>query len=159
GLVWRVLRRIGSEVDAAVVAALLLGVPGILIGSSMMTNDALCALFVTAAVVRLLDAPSDGPPTPGHPALTGVVARPSSLTKSTGLVAVGVAAAWYAWQSRRSTLSAVRNLLILGLVAGGIGAPHYARIFFALPGSLYDILAVRAGSQEKEAVVAALLAR
>src|SRR5262249_12085273 len=59
----------------------------------------------------------------------------------------------------RSRLSAVRNLLILGLVAGGIGAPHYARIFFALPGSLYDILAVRAGSQEKEAVVAALLAR
>ena len=159
GLVWRVLRRIGSEVDAAVVAALLLGVPGILIGSCMMTNDALCALFVTATVVRLLDAPSDDPPTPGHAALTGVFAGLASLTKSTGLAAVGVAAAWYAWQSRRSTLSAVRNLFILGLVAGGIGAPHYARMFFALPGSLYDILAVRAGSQEKEAAVAALLAR
>src|SRR5262245_9723899 len=159
GLVWRVLRRIGSEVDAAVVAALLLGVPGILIGSFMMTNDALCALFVTAAVVRLLDPPSDGPPTPGHAALTGVFAGLASLTKSTGLAAVGVAAAWYAWQSRRRPLSAARNLFILGLVAGGIGAPHYARMFFALAGSLYDILAVRAGSQEKEAAVAALLTR
>src|SRR5262249_31627669 len=159
GPVWRVLRRIGSEVDAAVVAALLLGVPGVLIGSCMMTNDALCALFVTATVVRLLDAPSDGPPAPGHAALTGVFAGLAALTKSTGLLAVAVAAAWYAWQSRRSTLSAVRNLFILGLVVGGIGAPHYARIFFALPGSLYNILAVRAGSQEKEAVVAALLVR
>src|SRR5262245_54530267 len=73
GLVWRVLRRIGSEVDAAVVAALLLGVPGILIGSCMMTNDALCALFVTATLVRLVPDTGESTPSAGNASVTGVV--------------------------------------------------------------------------------------
>src|SRR4029453_10199060 len=37
-LVWRVLRRIGSEVDAAGVAALVLGAPGVLLGSFFLTH-------------------------------------------------------------------------------------------------------------------------
>jgi hypothetical protein len=58
-LVWGALRRIASAIDAAVVAALLLGVPGLLIASCMMTNDALCALLVTATLVRLLPGPQE----------------------------------------------------------------------------------------------------
>ena len=48
----------GNPVDAAVIAAVLLGMPGLTIASGMMTNDALCALFTTATLVRLLAPPS-----------------------------------------------------------------------------------------------------
>src|SRR5262245_6547298 len=42
-LVWRSLQRLVPAVDAAVVAVLLLCVPGVVITSCMMTNDPLCA--------------------------------------------------------------------------------------------------------------------
>src|SRR5262245_34773810 len=156
-LVWRVLRRIGSEVDAAVVAALLLGAPGILIGSCMMTNDALCALFVTATLVRLLPDPGASPPSAGHAAVTGIFAGLAALAKLPGLAALGIAAAWYAWQWRRSLTGAVRTLAAFTVVAGMIAGPHYARLVLTLPGSLFDIITDMAGSQEKRATVAMVL--
>src|SRR4030095_12783420 len=137
GLVWRVLRRIGSEVDAAVVAALLLGAPGILIGSCMMTNDALCALFVTATLVR---SRAGARPPPGHASVTGVFAGLAALAKLPGLAALGIAAAWYAWQWRRSLPGAVRTLAAFAVVAGVIAGPHYARLVLTPPGSLFDII-------------------
>jgi hypothetical protein len=156
-LVWRALRRIASDVDAAVVAALLLGVPGILIGSCMMTNDALCALLVTATFVRLLPMPNDPPPTARHAALTGVLGGLAALTKIPGLWAVGLAAVWYAWRSRASIRGALYNLSAFGLIAGGIAALHYGRFFFGFSGSLFDFLTATT-SQEKHALVDALLA-
>src|SRR5262245_35725334 len=157
-LVWRVLRRIGSEVDAAVVAALLLGAPGILIGSCMMTNDALCALFVTATLVRLVPDPGASPPSAGHASVTGVFAGLAALAKLPGLAALGIAAAWYAWQWRRSLPGAVRTLAAFAVVAGVIAGPHYARLVLTPPGSVFDIITDMAGSQEKRATVAEVLA-
>jgi hypothetical protein len=158
GLIWRSLRRLASEADAAVVGALLLGVPGIVIVSCMMTNDALCALFVTGAVVRLLEAPGDGALDTRHAAFTAVLAGLAAMTKATGIAAIGMAAGFYAWRSRHSPSRALLNVLVVGLVSAAIAGPHYARLFSSLAGSPYHILGGIAGSQEKEAIGAVVLA-
>src|SRR3954451_2980720 len=58
-LVARSLCRLGLGTDGVVAATLLLGIPGFVIASCMMTNDALCALFVTAVLSRLIDTRDD----------------------------------------------------------------------------------------------------
>jgi hypothetical protein len=151
-LVWRALRRLGNPIDAAVVSVLLLGMPGLTIASCMMTNDALCALFTTATLVRLLDAPPDRVPSAASVAVTGALAGLAATTKATGVAAVGIAALFYLWRARHDWRSAVRSLAVLGLVSAAIAGPHYARLFVSLSGSPYDVLAVRAGSQEKEVI-------
>jgi hypothetical protein len=157
-LVWRALRRLGAAVDAAVVAVLLLGIPGLVIASSMMTNDALCALFVTATLVRLLEAPPDTAPKSRHVALTATLASLAAISKVTGAAAIAMAAAFYAWQSRRSLSSAVRSVLIVGAVTAVIAVPHYARLLLLLSGPAYHIIGGRAGSQEREFVGHVVLA-
>jgi 4-amino-4-deoxy-L-arabinose transferase-like glycosyltransferase len=151
-LVWRSLGRLGNTVDAAVAGAVLLGVPGLTIASCMVTNDALCALFVTATLVRLLETPRDGVPDMGHVALTATLAGLAAATKATGVAAIGIAAAFYAWRARHDPRRGLRALVVLGLASAAIAGPHYARLFVSLSGSPYDVLAVRAGSQEKEAI-------
>ena len=151
-LVWRSLRRLGNPIDAAVVAVLLLGVPGLTIASCMMTNDALCALFVTATLVRLLEAPPDRVPGAFSVAVTGVLAGLAATTKATGVAAIGIAALFYLWRARHDWRAAIRSLVVLGLASAAIAGPHYVRLFVSLSGSAYDVLAVRAGSQEKEAI-------
>lgn len=151
-LVWRSLRRSGSAVDAAVVAALLLGIPGLTIASSMTTNDALCALFGTLALVRLMATPRDGSPTMRDVAVTGVLAALAAATKATGVAIIGIAALSYVWWWRHDAKRAVQALVVLGVVSVAIAGPHYVRLFWSISGSPYDILAVRAGSQEKETV-------
>jgi len=157
GLVWRSLRRLVSETDAAVVATLLLGTPGILIGSCMMTNDALCALLVTATLVRLVDQPGTAVPSTRHAALTGVFAGLAAMTKVPGVAAIAIAAGWYAWRWRRDAAAAARAVAAFALVAAAIAGPHYARLVVTPPGSLFDIMADMAGSQEKRADVAKVL--
>jgi hypothetical protein len=165
GIVWRSLRRLGFRLDAILVAALLLGVPGITIASCMMTNDALCVLFMTATLVRLLEAPPGAPPA-RHAAVTGLLAGLAAISKATGLAVVGMAVATYAWRSRRSASAAVRNVLAIGLVAAAIAAPHYTRLVVSSAGSPpvadaprtryhvfpYNLLAGFSGSAEKEAI-------
>src|SRR5262249_60924040 len=63
-----------------------------------------------------------------------------------------------AWRPLSSLGNAVLSLAALGLVTAAIAGPYYARLFLTLSGSLYDVATVRAGSQEKEAVLAAMLA-
>lgn len=149
-LVWRSLKRFASATDAAVVAALMLAVPGTTIASCMMTNDALCALFMTATLVRLLDGA--GRTVPRQAAITGVLAGLAALTKATGVAAVGMGALVYGWDNRRAPGRAARLLAAFGSASVAIVAPHYIRLFLTLSGSAYDILAARAGSQEKEAL-------
>jgi hypothetical protein len=152
GLVWRALRRLVGPVEAAVVSVVLLGVPGLTIASCMMTNDALCALFMTGTIVRLMETPHDRMPTMGSVALTGVLAGLAAATKATGMAAIGMAAAYYAWLARRDIGRGVRALAVFCLASGAIAAPHYVRLFFVLSGSPYDILTVSAGSPEKKVI-------
>ena len=152
GLVWRTLRRLGSEVDAAVVAALLLGVPGFAITAGMTTNDALCAFFVTATLVRVLEASQNEAPSVREAALTGLLAGLAAVTKATGLAAVGLAGAMYAWHARHDVKRSLPAVLAFGATSLAIMAPHYGHLFVSVSGSPYKILAARAGSQEKEAI-------
>ncbi|HJQ83703.1 MAG TPA: glycosyltransferase family 39 protein [Candidatus Binatia bacterium] len=152
GLVWRTLRRLGSEVDAAVVGTLLLGIPGVIIATSMMTNDALSGLFVTATLVRLVEAPDDERRLTRHAGVTAVLAGLAAMAKATGVAAIGMAAAFYAWRSRRTPSRALRSVVVVALVAAAVAGTHYARLFFSLSGSAYHILGARAGSQEKEVI-------
>ncbi len=166
-LVWRALRRLGLGVDAAVAATLLLGVPGFVIASAMMTNDALAVGFMTAALVRLLAAHRAGPARVGEVATTAAVAALAAMVKATGVAVVGLTLAFYAWQSRRALAVALRNVAVAGLVAAAILAPHYGRLVlaratapvasgaaaaspYALPG--YDFLAGFSESPEKGAI-------
>ena len=157
-LAWRALRRLGFGADAAVASAMLLGVPGLLIPSFMMTNDALCALLVTATLVRLLDAPSDESALTRHAAVTAIFAGLAALTKATGVAAIGIAVLFYAWRSRRRPARALTTVAVVGAVSGLIAAPFYAWLFSSLSGSPYDVLAARAGSLEKEAISAVVQA-
>ncbi len=150
GLIWRTLRRLGFGIDGCVAATLLLGVPGMVIASCMMTNDPLCALLVTATVVRLVEAPRA--PSAAHAAWTGVLAGLAAATKATGVAAIATAVLFYAWRSRREPARILRNTLAVGLVAAALAAPHFARLFLALPGSAYQVLGARAGSEEKEVI-------
>ena len=149
-LVWRGLRRLGPGCDAAVVSALLLGVPGFAIAAGMMTNDALCTLLMTATLVRLLDVPGDTQPR--HAAITGALAGLAAITKATGVAVVGMGALVYAWRSRREPSRGVRALVAFGLASAVMVAPHYVHLLSSVSGSPYDVLAARAGSREKEAI-------
>lgn len=157
GLVWRTLRRVGFGVDAGVVAAVLLGIPGIVIASCMMTNDALCAFFVTATLTRLVDT-RDRSAGVGHAAVTGTLAGLAALTKATGIVTVPTAVLFYAWHARREPRRALRNALTAGLIGGALGGLHYVRLLLSLSGSPYLILGTRAGSIEKETLGAVVYA-
>ncbi len=155
-IVWRVLRRRVGDVDAAVTCALLLGVPGVVIATSAMSNDPLCALLVTATLARLVDAGAGGPPSARHAALTGLLAGLAALAKASGLAVVGLAGAGTLFASRRSPRAALRNVLAFGLVAAAVAGPHYARLLAELPGSPFEVAIGYAGSEERRAVSEAL---
>ncbi len=152
GLVWGWLRRRVGAADAAVAAALLFAVPGFTIASVMMTNDALCAFFVTAALLGLLATAGDRVPTVRAAAAIGAIAGLAALSKATGVAIVGWAGLTLAWRARRDPKRAVPALLVFAVVSGALALPHYGRLFLAVAGSPYDVLAVRAGSQEKEVI-------
>jgi hypothetical protein len=161
GLVWRALGRFGTRVDAAVVGALLLCIPGWVITSCMMTNDALCALFVTATLVRLLDVPDDPSSQPRHAILTAVLAGLAVATKLNGAAAVAMAMGVYAWRSRRQPLRALWIAVVVGVIGLGFAGVHLWRLVSSIPsgGSLYALLGGRLGSQEKEAISMMLVAK
>ncbi len=153
-LVWRWLRRLGSTGDAALVAALMLGVPGYAIAAGMMTNDALCTLLTTATLLRLLDLP--GPAPSRQVAIAGVLAGLAAMTKATGIAAVGLGVLVFACRGWRDVGQAVRQLAVFALASSVVVAPHYLRLFVTVSGSPYDILAARAGSREKEAIASVI---
>jgi len=138
----------------------------------MMTNDTLCVLFMTATLVRLLEAPRGQKAPARHVALTGVLAGLAAMSKATGLPVIGIAAAFHAWRSRRSPSRAVRDVVLVGLAAAALAGPHYARLFFTFAGAPtasvapqsrynvfpYNVLGGYAGSPEKEAISLVVLA-
>ncbi|MEO6029673.1 MAG: phospholipid carrier-dependent glycosyltransferase, partial [Candidatus Binatia bacterium] len=93
-LVWRALRWLGLRSEADIVAALLLGIPGFVIASGMMTNDVLCVFFMTAALVRILEEPLDASASAARVVATALLAGLAAMTKATGLATIVTVAAF-----------------------------------------------------------------
>lgn len=166
-LVWRALRWLGFRAEAGIVAALLLGIPGFVIASGMMTNDVLCVFFMTAALVRIVEEPLDEPASATRVVATALLAGLAAMTKATGLATIATVAAFYAWQSRRQLAVAARNVALVAVVTAVMLAPHFGRLYLArsavfaegsaapaspyhVPG--YDFLSGFSESEEKAAV-------
>src|SRR5207253_11383832 len=112
------------------------------------TNDALCTVFMVATVVRLAAVGRTDSLPARHAAVTGVLTALAALTKATGIVAAVLAAAFYAWRSRRRPLRAIGNVVLVAGLTIAIAGPHYARLLLALPGSPYDILSGRVAREK-----------
>lgn len=152
-LTWRTLRRVFDPADAAVASTSIFCVPGVVAATGMVGNDALCALFATLVLSRLVDLRLGAAPTLRHAALTGLCAGLAALTKATGALAVGVAGIAYAWRLRRAPRRALAVLASLGIVVAVVTAPHYGRLFARVSGSSLDVVTI-GGSVEKEVVMA-----
>jgi len=128
GVVWVALRRVCDRSDAAVAAVAMFGVPAVAFATSSVGNEALCALFVTAVLARLL------PPRPGrlcragYAAGTGLLAGAAALAKATGILAAPVAMLASAWVVRREPRAALRAAAVLGGTALLLAAPPYLRL-------------------------------
>jgi len=127
-LLWLGLRRVFDGPDAAVASASAFCVPAVVGATSMLGNEALCALLATAALVRLLPPRADAFRRTRHAMGTGALAGAATLAKSTGLWVVAVAAGSYAWALRASPRRALVGALAVCGVALFLAAPHYARL-------------------------------
>ena len=128
-IAWRALRRIVSPADAAVVAVLVACAPVVAIATSMLGNETSCALFTTAALARTMRIPDDPRAARCHGFMTALLAALAALSKSTGLLALGVVGLAYAWPLRRAGVSfAIRTMLAMSGVALLLLAPHYGRL-------------------------------
>jgi len=134
-IVWRVLRRLFSRPDAAVVAAALLCAPALALDSTMLGNESMCALFLTAVLARLVDLGRDALPGARNAALTGLLAALAAASKATGVIAVGTTLLAYAWVYRRSPLRALLPLALLVAIPALVAGPHYLRLSQAGDGS------------------------
>ncbi len=137
--IWRALRRRASGEDALLVALLVFCTPVVVLATSMLGNEALCAFLVTGALARTLQ-----PPPPErvlrHATGTGLWLASALLTKSTALAALPACALGYAaWLARRprSTVAALALVVGLPLVAA---APHYVRLLEASGGNLLAVV-------------------
>jgi len=128
-IAWRALRRVVSPADAAVVAALVACAPVVAIATSMLGNETSCALFTTAALARTMRIPDDPRAARRHGSVSALLAALAALSKSTGLVALGVVGLAYAWRLRRAGVSfAMRAMLAMGGVALVLLLPQYGRL-------------------------------
>ena len=150
-LTWRILARRGSAADAAVVATLVLCTPMVAIATSMLGNETTCALFSTWVLARLTSLPRDPKRAVRHALLTGVAGGLAMLSKSTGLVVVGVAVLAYATRYRGGLRTALLSAAATGGVALVIAAPHFARLLGESGGSPLAIVSGAALSPDLEA--------
>ena len=128
-VLWHVLRRRAAPGDAAAVAVLMLCAPVMALATSMLGNETLCALLVTAALARSMDLPPEPRAAIRRGAGSVALAALAALTKSTGLIAVGVVGLAVLWHVRAAgPRSLGRAVLVLGGVAGALLAPHYGRL-------------------------------
>jgi hypothetical protein len=80
-------------------------------------------------LARTMSIPDDPRAARRHGVITVLLAALAALSKSTGLVALGVVGLAYAWQWRRAGVTfAARALLAMCGVALLLLAPHYARL-------------------------------
>lgn len=139
-LVWRLLRRQVPESDAAIAAVVGFCAPVTAIATSMMGNEALCALLSTAALGALVLPAAR----PVRRALwAGLFAGAATLAKSTGLLVIAAGAGHlvlraglspHSRRSRRahprppSPRAALAALGAFALAAGLLSGPHFARL-------------------------------
>jgi hypothetical protein len=127
-ITWRALRRFVSPANAAVTAALALSVPVVALATSMLGNETSCALFATAALARLLAFPVRQDRIARHVAETSGLAALAALSKSTGLLVVGVTLAAFALRLRHEPRRALAALLVAIGIPALLLAPHYGRL-------------------------------
>jgi 4-amino-4-deoxy-L-arabinose transferase-like glycosyltransferase len=126
-LVWRVLRREGSATNAAIISVVALCAPVFAIATSMMGNETLCMLFVSACAARLMTLPAPAKMA-RHALGTGLLAGLAILSKSTGIVVLGAAVVTYALALRRDRRALGATLAVLIGVAALLSGPHYLRL-------------------------------
>jgi len=139
GLVFRQLQQRGSRVDAAVVTALLAGVPVFAIATSMLGNETACALFSTAVLARLSPRSTRLRPL-RHAAVTAFLGALAALSKSTGWLAVGIAGLFYLVALRDRPRTALRAAALVGAVPLLLAGPFYARVISASDGSPLSVV-------------------
>ncbi len=156
-IAWRVLRDFVDEEDAAVVAAFLLGVPVFALATSMVGNEAACMLFVTAVLARLTRIPVAAEPRAalGHALRTAGLAGLAALSKTTGFVAAGLAAATYALRLRARVPTALAAAALVGALPLGMAGPFFAPTLLAAGGSPAALVTGAASSTALESLMAA----
>lgn len=127
-LVHRVLRGRVGERDAALVTAAAYCTPVVVITTSMLGNEALCMLLVTAVLARLVAVPDlAAGRLVRHAIGTAAFAALAVLTKVTAALVVPVAGLAYAWRVREAPARAARAALVaiaLPVLAGGAFFAH-----------------------------------
>jgi hypothetical protein len=147
-IVWATLRRCVSAVDAAVVTALVACVPVMSIATSMLGNETSCALFTTGALARLIAIPDEPRAVTRHAIFTVLIASLAAMSKSTGLIALGVVGLTYLLRLRAAgTGTLARAALSMAAVATILLTPHYGRLLIAFRSPL----AVISGGQLSDA--------
>jgi hypothetical protein len=124
-IAWRTLERFVPRADAAVVAALVASAPVVALATSMLGNETLCALFVTAVLARLVALPDDPRRLLRHALVTGLLAGLAALSKSTGLAAAAIAAVAYLVRARALGAPAIAAAVAAGSTALALAAPFF----------------------------------
>ncbi len=151
-LIARALWRRTPRADAAVVSVLALSAPVTAIASSMIGNELLCTLLVTACLVRTLDRAPERPLR--HALVTGLLGGAASLAKSTGWAALGAASVCYALRLRGEPRRLAAALAALAIAGGGLAAPHALRLMRATGSSPLGVLSGGVGSPDAQAAMA-----
>ncbi len=138
-VLWRALRRFAAEPDAAIAATLAFCSPVFTISGAMLGNEMLGACLVTVAVARLTAIPA-GSPVLRHALVTGLWLGAALLTKSSALVAVGVAGLAYLIAARAEPRRALAAAGLAGALPLATATPHYARLLHASGGSLMSVV-------------------
>ncbi len=156
-ITWRVLRDFVSKEDAAIVAALVLGVPAFALATSMVGNETTCALFTTAVLARLTRIPTqaEGSALLRHAGGTAILASLAAISKTTGFGAVGLGAATYFLHLRRRPLSALASAGLVALLPVAVAAPFFAETVREAGGSPLGLVTGAASSRAVQEAMAA----
>ena len=126
-IAWRVLARSASGADAAVTAASVACAPVVALATSMLGNETTCALFSTAALAGLVQAPGEPRVEVRRAVRSGLLAALAAFSKSTGLLVVAFVALGHAARVRHAGSAALAKVaLAVALPALLLLAPFYA---------------------------------
>jgi hypothetical protein len=153
-LAWSVLKRHFEPLDAAVVATVAFCTPVVLIATSMLGNETMCALFVTAALARLCALPKDPQALPRHAAVTGLLAAFAALAKATGMIAICSVLLSYTlhgWRDRKRALATLAAATAVPLL---LLTPLYVQLLREAGGSPASLISGSAASPDVRAEMA-----
>lgn len=151
---WRVIGQFVSRVDAAVVGALLLGVPALAMATSMLGNETTCMLFVTLVLARTISTPERAEEGPRHAWGTAFWVFFALLSKATGFLAVAVSSANYLLRYRTRPRSAIVCVAIAGALPTLLAAPIYLRVISSAGGDAFASVLTTGMSPDLRAMAA-----